>query len=536
MNKNNDLKSQRDRFLAFSFAGADLLLEIDSAGEISYAAGALKSMTGREEHMVMNQSYLDLFKDEDQALLKTMHAGARPGSKQGPYLVTLKQNRPQLKPVRAFVTGMKMPGEDAFYLTLSQGGSLLRLMGFESEEGQKVAIANKDNFSDLARKKINDVKASGEDVKLTMLELGDTAKYESKMNKDQWENFLDSINDTILSSSVDGEAAAKLDHGRYVVLHDASTASTEIEKRIEMLFKAADPKGDGVKVQTKSMDANLPNLNERETTRAMIYTMNQFEQAGMDLSTPDLRVAFKDYLDTNTIKIQKLKHLVAHQRFHLNFQPVVSLETRTGSHYEVLTRFEDNKSPYELIVFGEDIGIAPDIDLAVCRQTLKFIDQHNVDADLAVNLSGVSVQSEIFIDTLLSTLNEYPNPAKSIMFEITESTMIKDLDHVNALIQRIRQAGHKICLDDFGAGAASFQYLHKLEIDGVKIDGAYVKRVLESPRDATLIKNMTQMCRELDIFVVAEMIETEEQARYLRDIGVDKGQGYLFGKPAATLL
>ncbi|MDD3021598.1 MAG: EAL domain-containing protein, partial [Alphaproteobacteria bacterium] len=77
---------------------------------------------------------------------------------------------------------------------------------------------------------------------------------------------------------------------------------------------------------------------------------------------------------------------------------------------------------------------------------------------------------------------------------------------------------------------ASFQYLHKLNVDGVKIDGAYIRKVLNSPRDATMVKNMVQMCHEMGVYVVAEMVESEEQRVFLDSIGVDKGQGWLFGK------
>ena len=101
---------------------------------------------------------------------------------------------------------------------------------------------------------------------------------------------------------------------------------------------------------------------------------------------------------------------------------------------------------------------------------------------------------------------------------------------MNNFIQELRRTGFPVCLDDFGAGAASFQYLQKLEVDGVKIDGSYVKTILTSPRDATMVKNITKMCHELDVYVVAEMIESKDQADYLLGMGVDKGQGWLFSK------
>jgi EAL domain-containing protein (putative c-di-GMP-specific phosphodiesterase class I) len=90
--------------------------------------------------------------------------------------------------------------------------------------------------------------------------------------------------------------------------------------------------------------------------------------------------------------------------------------------------------------------------------------------------------------------------------------------------------GFKVALDDFGAGAASFQYLQKLEVDVVKIDGKYVKKILTSERDAAMIKNLIQMCKDLGVKVVAEFVEDSAQAEVLRNMGADYAQGYLYGK------
>ena len=116
------------------------------------------------------------------------------------------------------------------------------------------------------------------------------------------------------------------------------------------------------------------------------------------------------------------------------------------------------------------------------------------------------------------------------MFEITESTTIQDLDMVNHFIRILQDEGYKVCLDDFGAGSASFQYLHQLNVDYVKIDGSYTRKLLSSERDAIMLKNLSQMCMDLNIKVIAEMVEQEEQAERLRNMGIGYGQGYLFGK------
>ena len=118
-----------------------------------------------------------------------------------------------------------------------------------------------------------------------------------------------------------------------------------------------------------------------------------------------------------------------------------------------------------------------------------------------------------------------------MVFEITESSYITDLDRVNNFIGILHGNNFEVALDDFGAGAASFEYLQKLEIDYVKIDGKYIRCIDQSKRDLAMVKSLTSMCRDMGIKVVAEFVETEEHFRILKDIGVHYGQGYLFGKP-----
>ncbi|MDB5490219.1 MAG: hypothetical protein JWO78_68, partial [Micavibrio sp.] len=122
--------------------------------------------------------------------------------------------------------------------------------------------------------------------------------------------------------------------------------------------------------------------------------------------------------------------------------------------------------------------------------------------------------------------------ADRIIFEITESNTIKDFDTVNHFIQVLKGDGFKVCLDDFGVGSASFQYLHKLHVDYVKVDGSYTRKILTSDRDAIMVKNLTQMCKDLKTVVIAEMVESREQATLLQSLGIEFGQGYLFGRPS----
>ena len=114
---------------------------------------------------------------------------------------------------------------------------------------------------------------------------------------------------------------------------------------------------------------------------------------------------------------------------------------------------------------------------------------------------------------------------------MTESAHTKDVYELNDVIQKLRKAGHAVFLDDFGAGAAAFHYLRAIDVDVVKIDGMYVREALSSPTGKPFLKAMAGLCHDLNIGVVAEMVEDENTVSFLRECAVQFGQGYLFGKP-----
>jgi EAL domain-containing protein (putative c-di-GMP-specific phosphodiesterase class I) len=118
------------------------------------------------------------------------------------------------------------------------------------------------------------------------------------------------------------------------------------------------------------------------------------------------------------------------------------------------------------------------------------------------------------------------------MFEATESSRMHDLERVSRVFNAMKTRGFSMCLDDFGAGAASFQYLRALEVDYVKIDGTYTRRLLSSDRDSLLLRNLCDLCADLNIKTIAEMVELDDQVAKLRSLGVHMGQGYLLGRPA----
>jgi EAL domain-containing protein (putative c-di-GMP-specific phosphodiesterase class I) len=178
----------------------------------------------------------------------------------------------------------------------------------------------------------------------------------------------------------------------------------------------------------------------------------------------------------------------------------------------------------------EALGLACELDLAVAHLACEHADK--AGASVAFNLSGQSVQDAAFRGRLAALLA--PNPARKaglILAEMTETAEIVDIGEARSTADVLRSLDIPFCLDDFGAGAADIRVLRALSPGIVKLDGSYVAGVGSEGRERAFIAGMVEIIRAARAEIVAEHIETEAEAEALRQLGVQYGQGWLFGQP-----
>ncbi len=175
--------------------------------------------------------------------------------------------------------------------------------------------------------------------------------------------------------------------------------------------------------------------------------------------------------------------------------------------------------------------MAAEFDLAVFEKWVKLLTGSPAAAPVAVNLSGKSMASLPFMGRLARLLTEARIDRRKLMFEITESSAIDNLDRADGFLQNLRKLGHRICLDDFGAGFGAYTYLRRFEIDYVKLDGPFLQSAMFNARDSALLRSITTVCAELGAATIGEMIETREEAYAAAALGVTHGQCYFFGRP-----
>jgi EAL domain-containing protein (putative c-di-GMP-specific phosphodiesterase class I) len=211
------------------------------------------------------------------------------------------------------------------------------------------------------------------------------------------------------------------------------------------------------------------------------------------------------------------------------FQAVVLLKDSSLHHHEVLVRFGAEGSPFPTIKMAEELDLIESLDGAILEETLTHL-LREPELLLAVNVSGRSLMSDGYVDGALKLVAQNPSIKGRLLFELTESAAVEDLAEADRRLQSLRVAGCKVCLDDFGAGAASLAYLQQLTLDLLKIDGRYIRDLQHGGREATFVRHLVNMCAELKVATLAEMVEGKEAEEAVRKAGVDYAQGWLYGR------
>ena len=257
------------------------------------------------------------------------------------------------------------------------------------------------------------------------------------------------------------------------------------------------------------------------------------------------RIYLFNHNDPEIKELQKTRHCVTLVRkaisndwFELYLQPIVSLADNSNSHYEVLVRLTDNTgethSPANFVPAAESSGLIQKLDFWVVDHALTLLEElkfNQSDVSLSINLSGDGLETPALLDLIKNKLAYHSLNPSRIMFELTETAAVKDVQKTRETISKLRALGCRFAIDDFGTGFSSFNYIKNYPVDFIKIDGMFISNLVNEPTDQILVKSMVEVAHNLGKKVIAEYVENKETADLLRTYGVDYVQGYHLGKP-----
>lgn len=528
-----EIARSREIYVAFAFAAADMLVEVEESGTISFCVGAAMALTGRPARSLTGQPLASLFVAQDAERLDRALARIDEGERVRLLLLHTKGDAARA-PRPVALAGYRNPDRPGIRLIALTHAAALDVP--EENRAPLSGLLNRDDFAVLARRMMDEGSAAAEPdqaYQLTMVEVPQVERVRNQVGAVKADEFVAELGDRLRGVSLGGDAAGELGDNRYGIIHSPNVTATTIEAAITDLVAAflPDAKGEPLKSATIAMDA--AGISSEEATNALLYSLNRFSR-GEDVSLATLAHDVRGKLSDTVAQMRDIKEVIDCGRFQLVFQPIVDLWTDVVHHFECLVRFPGSASPFETVTFAENVGIVGNLDLAILNRAIAFMRSPvaaHQSLRFAVNLSGRSLSHAPTARRLIDTVSSCADLKGRLLFELTESAEVEDLPAVNGILQALRGRGFPVCLDDFGAGSAAFHYLRALEVDHVKIDGAYIREIAGTNEPTPYLKAIAQLCTDLKIGTIAEFVETHATANLLKLLKVRHGQGYLFGKP-----
>ena len=518
-----------DRFLAFAFAGADLLVETDPHGVIGFAAGAFRSRLGCEGTDVVGCHVGTLFAAADREALSLAIDLVGQSGRISPMALRLADAACTPMSVAALLMH-SVAGFPRLHFSIGPMPAAA-----PAQTARSGAVTDQRSFTRIAEAALREPQPG----ELGLVELKGWDRVRESLTPDDRKRLEATIGST-LQATAPGATAGAISEGRYGVLSPDAIDMADVLARLETALQAS-PAAGRTTVSGSHLPLDAGGLPTTQAARALRYALGRFADGGKTAADAIGSAAGLAGIVANAEQQAiAVRAVLSERRFRLVYQPIVNLADRSLHHFEALLRTIPTpnmplKDTQEFVTFAEAVGLSEELDWAVMEAALQAITA-SPHVRIAVNMSGLTMQNPQYGTRLLNRL-ALPQgdgtylPSGRLLVELTETAEIENLAAAAANMEKLRATGVAVCLDDFGAGAAAFRYLRAFGVDYVKLDGSYVRAAATSKRDRQLAASMVQMAMNAGASVIAEMIETEAQCSLMREMGVEYGQGWLFGKP-----
>ena len=503
-----------ERFVAFAFAGAEMVVETDACGIVTYAAGAFRGKFAVAAETFVGRALRELVAPVDHEALETALLFLIQRGRLQPLMIRLSD------PGRTHVSlaGIALP---------AQGRPLSLNFSFARPPAPLASVLQAGTPHALARATEARLRA-GTPCDLGLLEIAGDGSLVISSNEHVG-RALEAVAPDVL--------ATEIAPGRFGLLRPTGTEA-DLLLIAALLEQALHSQGVDVTIAAHHLSLSPKGLTPVQAARALRQALNVFARGGgRALSEAGFDGGLAGYIRRAGTQATTLRQVIRRNNFTLAFQPIVSLADRSVHHFEALIRpnpppDRSFSGPQDFIMMIEALGLADELDLTVARLACEAADKANVR--VAFNISGQSVQSPGFRDRLVRLLEASPaRQAGLIIIEMTETAEIEDLQEAVRTAEGLRSLGVPFCLDDFGAGAIDIRLLRALIPNIVKLDGSYIPGLTQGGREHALIAGMVEIARGAGAGIVAERVETEAEAGALTKLGVQYGQGWLFGHPGS---
>ncbi|MFT5720517.1 MAG: diguanylate cyclase (GGDEF)-like protein [Motiliproteus sp.] len=405
-------------------------------------------------------------------------------------------------------------------------------------------LANRRSLSDRLKQVLKESKRYRRTAALMYLDLDDFKRINDSMGHDAGDALIKQIASRLQGAVRESDLVARLggDEFSVLLLNETSVENTAkiAEKLIKEIERPVCIKGRCFSISASIGIALVPNDGNEVPTllRSADLAMYAAKQAGKNsfhFFDQDMQIKA---IEKHQLEMD-LTDAIINDQLELHYQPIVEMQSREVSSYEALVRWNHPTRgfllPDEFIGIAEESGKIVDLGYWVIRQVCELIShrtrqQRNCDP-IAVNLSPKQFVDPNLLENIRTIVKEADIDARKLEVEITESTLMDNVDDAIQIMEQLRAMGIRITIDDFGTGYSSLAVIKRFPVDKLKIDRSFVVNIDNDRSDHKIVRAIIAMAHTLQIEVVAEGIETERQYELLKNAKCDVGQGYLFAKP-----
>lgn len=414
-------------------------------------------------------------------------------------------------------------------------------MNYMAYYDQLTGLPNRMRFQGVLRDAIVRSLKNDQELAVMFIDLDRFKLVNDTMGHHQGDQFLIKVGERLLESVPSNGTVARHGGDEFIILLENmdETSVKEVAEQISNLFMKPFVLNQKEFYTTTSIGISMyPDDGKDENTlmKHAYKAMHLAQKSGYNNFQFFVRED-ESVLDRKIKIEQGLKKALHNNEFELYYQPQVHLRSKRIVGVEALLRWKHpelgNISPYEFVPVAENTGMIIPIGKWVIQEACKQIkvwQSSGIRIKIAVNVSALQFEDHHFIELVNESLNKNLLPPKYLELEITESVMQK-INQSFAIIGKLKNIGIKVSIDDFGTGYSSLSVLSNLPIDVIKIDKSFVHNMMSNANTASVVKTIIEMGSNLNFGLIAEGIETEEQAEFLMENGCHLGQGYLYSPP-----
>lgn len=405
-------------------------------------------------------------------------------------------------------------------------------------------LPNRRLFTELLEHAIKRAEREHQQIALLFVDLDRFKSINDSLGHQVGDKLLYEVSKRIHHTVRDSDVVARLGGDEFLVMmddiqtaEDAAIVAQKIIYALQVEFYIEGKEifiGASVGISVFPKDGN----NVEGLIKAADIAMYQIKNRGKNNYCFYSEELSKNAVERFTLE-SELRHALERKQFEVHYQPQISLLTGEIIGAEALIRWCHPTlgmvSPARFIPIAEETGIIVQIGEWVLRQAAKqamaWINDGYTMQWISVNVSGIQIMRSNFYDTVYGILVETDCNPNVIELEITESTVMQNTEFVIDTFNNIKHLGVRVAIDDFGTGYSSLSNLKRLPLSKIKIDQSFVRGLPDDLNDAAITNTINAMARNLGFSVIAEGVETNEQAEFLKNMGCEEAQGYLYGKP-----